>query len=78
MVCIRFSLLKQLSANRNQPVSPPEVNNLPANPPAFVQGSSRDRDVNNLARRLEQSASFEERYTNKVWLSGENAELWNF
>jgi len=44
----------------------------------FVQGSSRDGEVNNLARRLEQSASFDENHAKKVWLSGEDAELWNF
>jgi hypothetical protein len=65
---------KQSSINENQPASSLEAED----PPAFVQGSSRDRDVNNLARRLEQSASFEERHTNKVWLSGEDADLWNF
>ena len=47
-------------------------------PPAFVQGSSRDVEVNELARHLEQSASFEEPCTSKVWLSGEDAELWNW
>ena len=72
-----YSLCQRgLFANGNQPVTSPEAND--PDPPAFVQGSSRDREVNHLARRLEQSASFEERYTNKVWLSGEDAELWNF
>ena len=46
--------------------------------PTFIQGSSRDGEVNSLARRLEQSASFEENHISKAWVSGEDADLWNF
>ncbi|KAF9642331.1 hypothetical protein BDM02DRAFT_3193447 [Thelephora ganbajun] len=46
-------------------------------PPTFIQGSSKDRDLNGLAQQLQQSASFEESHHN-VWPNDKGANLWNF
>lgn len=47
-------------------------------PPSFIQGSSRDHEVDGLAERLSQSASFDDSYSKRVWHSNDEADLWNF
>ncbi|KAF9646684.1 hypothetical protein BDM02DRAFT_3130252 [Thelephora ganbajun] len=47
-------------------------------PSTFIQGSSKDGELNSLAQQLQQSASFDESYSKKVWPSDEGADLWNF
>jgi hypothetical protein len=74
-VCAMVSFVPKWSmANWSLPVSSLKGDDSPT----FVQGSSRDGEINELSRRLEQSASFEEPPINKAWYSGEGADLWNF
>ncbi|KAF9643389.1 hypothetical protein BDM02DRAFT_3191711 [Thelephora ganbajun] len=47
-------------------------------PSTFIQGSSKDGELDSLAQQLQQSASFDESYSKKVWPSDEGADLWNF
>jgi hypothetical protein len=75
VVCITIFYARRTRTNLDYPVSSPKAEDSPE---PFVQGSSRDGEVGNLARLLQQSKSFDETHTKKVWQSGEDAELWNF
>ena len=44
----------------------------------FVQGSSKDHEVDGLAQRLTQSTSFDESHSKTVWHTDDAADLWNF
>ena len=47
-------------------------------PSRLVQGSSKDQEVDGLAQRLTQSASFDESHSKTVWHTNDEADLWNF
>ena len=47
-------------------------------PAPFVQGSSKDHEVDGLAQRLTQSTSFDESHSKTVWHTDDAADLWNF
>lgn len=59
---------------RNIQVSSPTAQDSPL----FVQGSSRDHEVDGLAEHLSQSASFDEGHSKGVWSMKGDADLWNF
>lgn len=44
----------------------------------FIQGSSRDQEVDNLAQHLTQSVSFDESQSKRVWHTNDESDLWNF
>jgi len=62
--------------NQTHLVSSPEVQDPTV--PAFVQGSSKDNDLDGLAKWLHHSASIEENNSDGVWLANDDADVWNF